>query len=240
MEITKREIIVSLAIIAVMLIFGFIIGDQIQDAQNDKNAQYYKALQIDNNTELFQYGMDTNVGNAFIYGNLKAIDTVTFDEIGGEYMWVKKEEEHYNMHTRTVPYTDSNGKTQTRTETYWSWDYHDSWSKHCDKISFCGVEFNYGKIKTPSSGYIKTINKSSHVRFKYYGVPADNDGTVYTMLSDGTITDHSVFYNNKSIDETLEHCTTNFAIVFFWIFWVLLSGAAVAGFYYLDNWWLED
>lgn len=39
---------------------------------------------------MFQYGMDTNVGNAFVYGDLKAVDTVTYPEIGGEYMYVEK------------------------------------------------------------------------------------------------------------------------------------------------------
>lgn len=240
MEITKREIIASTVILSIMLTLGFIFGDKIQDRQNDKNASYQKAIQVENNTDLFQYGMDTNVGNAFIYGDLKAVDAVTFDEIGGEYLSVKKVEEHYTMHTRTVTYTDSNGNVKTRVETYWTWDYHDSWTKHSDKISFCGVEFNYGKIKTPSRDYITTINKSSHVRFVYYGVPATSTGTVYTQLSDGTITDHSVFYNDMNIEEALNRCTTNFAIWLFWFFWILLSGAAIYGFYYLDNLWLED
>lgn len=39
---------------------------------------------------MFQYGKDTNVGNAFVYGDLKAVDTVTYPEIGGEYMYVEK------------------------------------------------------------------------------------------------------------------------------------------------------
>lgn len=149
MKITKREVIASFAIVAVMLVLGFILGDKIQDRQNDKNAEYYKAVHIDS-AELFQYGMDTNVGNAFIYGDLNAIDTVTFDEIGGEYMYVEKVEEHYNRHTRVVTRTRTvNGKTQTYTETevYYSWDYHDSWDKHSKNISFCGIDFDYGKIK---------------------------------------------------------------------------------------------
>ena len=128
MEITKREVFASIAIVAVMFVLGFVIGDKIQDRQNDVNAEYQKAVQIENNTELFQYGMSTNVGNAFVYGDLKAIDTVSFEEIGGEYLYVEKVEEHYNRHTRTVTKTRTvNGKTQTytTTEVYYSWDYHD-------------------------------------------------------------------------------------------------------------------
>ena len=71
MEITKREVITSVAIIAIMLTIGFLIGDKIEDHQNDKNAKYWKAEQI-SDKELFQYGIDTSSGNAFIYGTLQA------------------------------------------------------------------------------------------------------------------------------------------------------------------------
>ena len=108
MEITKREIIISVAIAAVMLIVGFFISGKITDMQNDKNAEYQKAVHIED-FELFRYGMDTNVGNAFVYGDLQAVDTVTFDEIGGEYLHVKKIEERYERHEREVTETDSEG-----------------------------------------------------------------------------------------------------------------------------------
>ena len=88
MEVTKREIIISIAIAAVMLTIGFFIYGKITDDQNDKNAEYQKAVHIED-SELFQYGMDTNVGNAFVYGDLRAVDVVTFDEIGGEYLYVE-------------------------------------------------------------------------------------------------------------------------------------------------------
>ena len=120
MEITKREIIASIAIVAIMFVIGFFISDKITDYENDKNAEYQKAIHIED-SELFQYGMDTNIGNAFICGNLEAVDTVTYPEIGGEYMLVEKVKEKYTMHTRT--YTVRVGKTtQTRVQTYWTWD----------------------------------------------------------------------------------------------------------------------
>jgi len=241
MEITKREIIASFAIVAVMFIFGLMISGKIEDAQNDRNAEYQKAVQIDN-TDLFQYGMDTNVGNAFVYGDLKAIDTVTFNEIGGEYMYVEKVEEHYNRHTRTVTKTKTvNGKTVTYTEkeVYYSWDYYNSWDKHSDKISFCGVEFDYGKINRPGSYYLQTIKESSRVRYKYYGVATNHTGTVYTKLANKTISDHSNFYKDCTIDKTLDICTSGAGVIVFWTLWILLSCAVVYGFYYIDNKWLE-
>ena len=121
-EITYREILASISIVAVMLLIGFVISGKISQIQDDKNAKYNKAVKIES-TDLFRYGMDTNVGNAFVYGELKAVDTVTYPEIGGEYMYVEKIEEHYNRHTRTYTTTDGKGHTRIHTEVYWSWDY---------------------------------------------------------------------------------------------------------------------
>ena len=108
--ITKREILVSIVIAALMIMFGFLISTQWSESQQESDIKYNKAIQIDNDTDLFQYGINTNVGNAFVYGELKAVDSVTYPEIGGEYMYVRKVEEHYNMHTRTVTTTDSKGE----------------------------------------------------------------------------------------------------------------------------------
>lgn len=109
METTKREVIVSTAIVAVMLTIGFFISEKIMEYQNDKNAEYQKAVHIED-SELFQHGMDTNVGNAFVYGNLEAVGTVTYDEIGGKYLYIKKVEERYERHEKWVTKKDSKGK----------------------------------------------------------------------------------------------------------------------------------
>lgn len=94
MEITKREILASVSIVAIMLFVGILISQKISEYQTDKNEIYNKAVKIES-SDLFQYGLDTDVGNAFVYGELKAVDTVTYPEISGEYMYVNKVKEHY-------------------------------------------------------------------------------------------------------------------------------------------------
>lgn len=103
-EITEREILASISIIAVMILVGILISGKISEYLMDKNEKYNKAVKIESQ-EMFQYGMDTNVGNAFVYGDLKAVDTVTYPEINGEYMYVEKVKERYTMHTRQVAHT---------------------------------------------------------------------------------------------------------------------------------------
>ena len=101
MEITKREILVAIIIVILMVIFGILIHGQIKQKIDDQNAIYNKAVKIDDETE-FKYGMKTSIGNAFVFGTLEAVDTVTYPEIGGSYIRVEKTAEKYTCHTREV------------------------------------------------------------------------------------------------------------------------------------------
>lgn len=237
--ITKREVIASFVIIAFMMIVGFFISDNMTDWQNEQNAKYQKALHIENNKDMFQYGMDTNVGNAFVYGDLTALDPVSYDEIDGEYMYIEKVKEQYTKHTRRVSYT-VDGKTRYRTETYWTWDWVGSEDKKCKNINFCGVTFDSNKIDMPSQHLIDTIKESSHIRYKYYGVSTSHTGTIFTKLADGSISDNTKFYENESIDDVLKDKTTEGWNIIFWVVWIILTGILVFGFYYLDNQWLNS
>lgn len=237
-EITKREIIASISIIAVMILIGVLISSKISEHQMDKNEIYNKAVKIES-TDLFQYGMDTNVGNAFVYGDLEAVDTVTYLEIGGEYMYVEKVKERYTMHTRTVTHTDSKGHSYTTTETYWTWDRVGSEDIKCQEISFCGITFKSSKFDIPCTDYIDAIKESSHVRYKYYGTGTKFTGTIFTELKDKTISDNTNFYNNMNIEETVERLESGGEEIVFWILWIILIIVCVFGFYYLDNKWLE-
>lgn len=239
--ITKREVIVSISIIAILLMIGVWISGAITEARLDADEMYNKAVKIDT-ADLFEYGMRTNVGNAFVYGDLKAVDTVTFPEIGGEYMFVQKITERYTRHTRTVTKTRTvNGKTQTYTEqeVYWSWDEIDRESRTCDEVTFLGVTFDSNKIDIPERNYIGRIKESSKIRYEYYGTETEHVGTIFTDLRDDTITDGTNFYKNMTIDETVEHLKAIDWTIVFWIIWIIVIGGCVYGFYYIDNRWLE-
>lgn len=202
---------------------------------------YNKAVKIES-SDMFEYGMRTNVGNAFVYGKLEAVDTVTYPEIGGEYMYIEKVKEKYTKHTRTVTKTKKvNGKTKTYTEkeTYYSWDRAGSESKKCKRISFCGVKFSVNKIDIPGTSYIETIKESSKIRYKYYGVRTRYTGTIFTELKDSTISNNSPFYSGMTIDETMDKLDSSAGNIIFWVIWVIVIGLCVFGFFYLENKWLE-
>lgn len=244
-DITVRELMFSIVIILIMLTGGFFISEKISSACDNANEQYYQAVKIDNDAEQFQYGMRTGVGNAFVKGTLSVVDPVTNSDITGEYAYIEVREEHYNQHTKQVAHTTTvNGKTRTyyTTETYYSWDYHDSWEKHGEKVAFLGVEFPYGTISMPEDYLLDTKKKSSHVRYKYYVIDTAYDGVIYTELKDNTISENTSFIQTDTIDSAVSYMASGStaAIVIFWLLWIVVIGAAVYGFCYLDNWWLED
>lgn len=242
MEIKKREVIASVVIVALMLIIGFAISEKIRQSLLEDYQVYDTAAQIDDDKELFEYGMKTNVGYAFVYGKLKALDTVSYPEVSGKYSYIRKEEQEYRLHSRTVTktYTDSNGKTQTKTEIeyYWTWDTMKTESKTSTKISFLDVEFTYEKIPFPSSHQIKIVDTGYHRRNVYYATETDFQGTIFTSLKENTI-NNTNFYKNQTIAETIENLETGTEIVIFWILWIFLIIGLVIGFYYLENKWLD-
>lgn len=235
MKITKREIIASVSIVAILISIGLVISTNIIAKQTDRNDKYNKAIHIDNDKDLFEYGMSTNVGNAFVYGELKVVDPVTYKgEVNGKYWYIEKVTERYTEHSYTT--TDDDGDTTVHY--YWTWDPVDSEQKCCKYISFLGHKFKQHKIDRPMDKYIDTVKGGYHIRYVYYGVGEKFTGTIFTKLCDNTILDKSPFYKS-TIDETQKDLTSfNWAILF-WIFWILLIIMSVYGFYYLDNNWLE-
>lgn len=234
-EITKREIIASISIIATMLIIGVLISNVISNYIMDKNEKYNKAIHV-TDTELFQYGIDTNVGNAFVYGDLKAIDTVSHNDVKGEYLYLERVKEIYTMHTRTKKV----GKSYV-TETYWTWDWAGNEELKAKKVNFLGIEFDFNKFNPPSTTYIDTVKESSHVRYKYYGYPTESKGTICANLNkENLLGDSKVdFTQNKTIEETLSDYENSWLLIIFWCIWIFIIGIVVYGFYYLDNNWLN-
>ena len=101
------------------------------------------------------------------------------------------------------------------------------------ELILIAVKFHF-LVKT----YIDTLSGGYHIRFEYYGVPAVNKGTIFTNLKDKTI-NNTKYYNNMDLEEAFRYVTTHFPMWLFWVLWIMLTGAAVFGFCYLENRWLE-
>ena len=240
-EVTVKECILGSAIIFILLTIGLLISDKIYEAKLDAEKRYNIAIKINDNADLFTYGMETDIGDAFVYGTLKAVDTVSYPEITGNYMFVKKVKEKYTMHTRQVAHTRTvNGKTQTyyTTETYWTWDYAGEEHKKSKQIQFLNSIFNTELISLPSDYYITTVKESSHVRYKYYGVDTEHKGTIFTTLYNNTITPCE-FYKDMDIERTVEYLKFFDFRFLFWFIWIILICGAVYAFVYAENNWMN-
>lgn len=238
-EITPREILASITIIAVMLVWGMVISNSIDNHILDQNEEYNRAIKIKND-DVFKYSMETNVGNAFVYGKLKPVDTVTYKEIVGKYYYIKKIKEIYTRHEKKITETDRRGRKHTRIKVWYSWDEVARDDKTCKSIIFAGRKFNTNKISFIDDSYIRTIYKWSKVRYKYYGMKANPiKGTIYTKLKNNTIS--KCTFHRSNLKNTVEQykADSRFAKFLFWIAWLVFIGVVVFGFYYIDNDWLE-
>lgn len=237
-EITKREVIASISILAIMLILGILIGDKVNDMIQDDNARYYKAYKINEDEDLFKYCIDTNVGNAFVYGELKAKYPITHKNVKGKYMILEEVREEYTMHTRTVTYT-VNGKTKTKLETYWTWDRVGSETYQSKEILFLGKTFKISKFRIPDTTYIDTVSGGYHIRYKYYGLEPNFKATLFCDLRNNDIgKDRIDVYRGRQINETLEYLANDSFIYVYWFLWICLTIGVIYMFYYADNKWL--
>lgn len=216
-----------------------------------QEAERYATATVIEDEKQFRYGMDTSFGSALVYGDLMTGSPVTYDEIGGGYIYIEKVKEHYTRHTRTVTRTDSNGKKHTETEVYYTWDRVWSDCRQTDTVTFCGSEFTYDTFSLPthrlSLSEAGIRNKMNYIyqgfddRF-YYNVTDNNiSGTVLANLEDGTMVSRSYLYENMRPAEVIESKQGNETVplIVFWVIWVLLIGGCVVGFVYLDNRWLD-
>lgn len=250
MRIKKREVLFSVIIVLVMIFIGIFVSDAILQGAVSKSESYRTATVI-KNTDQFYYGMDTNFGNVLVYGDVSSNSSVTYDEIGGGFIYIEKNKEEYTRHTRTVTKTDSNGKKRTETEVYYTWDHVWSDRRHVEEIIFQGRTFPYESIELPAERLnldsVGVDNRMNYIyvgsddRYYYNVVPMPMTGTIYTSLQNGTINDSSALFRDMTPEQVIAHMEQNETIytVVFWVIWVLLTCGAVCAFLYLENKWLD-
>lgn len=248
-KVTKREIIVALAISLILIGFGILISNAISDNIMEDNEKYFKALKIDKDENTFKYAIKTNIGWIMSYGKVTVVDGVKSDVLDGTYMKIKCVKERYTRHTRQVAHTRtvSDGKGGTRTETYYTtevyytWDYSGEHIDMAQKYNFLGVEFSTSDICFGNESHVKTVKESSDVRYQYYVIPAEFEGTMFGLANNNSLVQKS-FYHNQTINSIIKGKENDdkWAVAGFWIGWILLIGLIDFGYVYLENKYLED
>ena len=263
-EVTLGEVLVSIVIVLVLVLFGVLISNKITSSIEKRNEKYEGVIQLANNeSDLFKYSMQTNVGNALVNGEFKAFNAISLDELKTEYAYIEKIKERYTQKTKVETYEDENGNTHSKTVTYEEWDIVGSEEYYCDQLLFLGLAFDTSKFDI--SSYINRLRLSSDtvsnnyqnkernnylyedstifacvgdVRYKYRVIPTEFSGTIFAKLSNNNITpidSKQIVIHNQSIDEFLESINNESkeASIIFWIFWVI--GICILVFVFVMN-----
>lgn len=241
-QITLREVLFSVFLFGILMLIGALISGCIKSHVHNKNLVYYQAAQIKNNPEEFQWALETDIGNAFVEGKLKAIEPVTHEKLGFDVLSYTATYQHYNMHTRLVTRTrtDSKGRshTYTTTETYWSWDTYKRENDNVKKVEFSGVEFNVDKFDLGGFYKTKVVSNGHNDRIVYEYIPTEITGSFYGEIKYKTISGKINLYD-LSIEKLYEDFTSSCFNLVFWIIWVIFSIILMFVFYVHENYWLE-
>lgn len=243
MEITKREILASVTILAIMVGLGVWLSAPILSKATERYLAVASSV-VANTDDEFDYISRTNAGRFLANGTLSAIDTVRLEELPGVYSSVKKVKEEYRLHTQVYTTTDGKGHTTTHTRTYHSWDEVKHWNYKAERAMFRGKEFKIDevyrvRIQKDTIIKVKTKMFENDTRYVYYTAPVSFDGVMLGSAMNRKY-EEPKFINGLTAEEYIKNTERklNGNTVLFWILWSLLTAGMIAGFYALENKWL--
>lgn len=244
-QLTLRELLFSMLIAGVMAVVGYFTASVIEQNVHAKQLEYRQAAQIENSEDEFKLALETDIGNAFVEADLKAVDKVKHEKLHGEWLAIDASYEKYTKHTRVVYYTvtDSKGHShqKTRTETYWTWDRYDSKHLKAKQVNFSGVIFPTAKFDLSwCSRHEDTVSIGWHKRIVFDTIPAKMHGTVFTKLADKTVSDRTLFWKDQDLKTAYEECVSSYAVMIFWTIWIAATIGLLITFFVIENDWLED
>lgn len=265
-ELTVREAIFGIGILAVYIMLGFFIHGKIQTAIDNRNMRYANAYFTQDDATFVQ-AYETEQGtDIFAYGTLEAVRPVTVGDWmaqwdkrdnglltamkpiqTNQYSYIYIEKEHYTKHTRQVAHHHTvNGKTHTTytTETYYTWDNVWSYRLCCAGETFCGVRFPYGTIKF--NGYHQVgYERRGNDRWYIMATPPKCSGIAFLHVDNKNVGTDNKLYERPNTVEACEalredmYCG-NWPIILFWILFVIIGIALVIMWAMFDNDWLNN
>lgn len=242
-RVTLREALFSIFLFGVLMLIGSLISGYIKSYVHNKHLVYKQAMQIRNNPDEFKWAMATDVGHVFVEGQLKSVGTVTHPKLNIDVTEYSAVYQHYNMHTRPVTRTMSDGKGRSRTyttiETYWTWDTYKRKHDSVTNVVFSGVEFDYKKFILDDFYKSKTVENGYHDRIVFNYIPSELHGSLFGEIKYKTL-DGKIKLSDVSLDNLYKHYTTSILNTIFWIFWSIISVVLIILFYIFENKWLED
>lgn len=241
-EVTIREVFIGLLGAVLLCSIGFFIATSIHNGVTEANEPYLRALKVDKDVDLFDHALNTNVGYTLSEGYLETPKPVKNSNIKGEYLSIIEIEEHYVMKTRVVTET-VNGKTRTRTETYWVWEEVGRNRQDASTFTFLGKEFSTNLIKLSMHRQTNTVSKGiiSDVRYIYKTIPTSFNTSLFFKTSEKTLS-KTALYPNKTIKQVVEmkENAADKSVTVFWVSWIMVILIGVFVFVAMENRFLND
>lgn len=227
-ELSPKEILLSVIFFLLSIALAIFVNPFVMDAFVDDMRIYQNALQIDNDTNQFQYANTTKVGNVFAFGRMNALNPVVLPELLGQWSMIEKVEEEYTRHSREVCNGyDSAGKcTGYRTEYYYTWDRNQSWTFSSSDFEFLSVSFPITSLEispqfrlelsqaTTSPQYLNLVNDNciyekdswwasvGDLRYYYNVLPLNFNASMFVTFNNDDI--HAKMYYERNRDQVLE------------------------------------
>lgn len=235
-EVTRREIYVSMIGLCIAIIIGFSIATAIQNHQDESNKKYHQAIQLADSTK-FNYAFKTDAGHTLSYGTVSAIGSVS-DRNVGPYMSIHRVHERYTKHYRTV--CSGEGKDRhCHQEAYWTWDFQGSKDWCVGQLRFLGRTFRFSEFAAlPKERYVTTDNYAYHNRYVYYARPLQYTGTLYANIV-GHGLYNPEFKDNVGLDTAVDEFSSKYGVVIFWIVFAIVVGIVIIIFVVAENKWLN-
>lgn len=136
--------------------------------------------------EDFNNALKDNIGLAFVYGDIEAVDPVSIESIKGEGAFVKER----TMVCRT-----------TGRSSYWA--ITDENERTCQTVRIFGHEFSSDRIDWTDAAKIGEPEIDAGTKVEYYKANTKQTGTLYTSFENGTISENSKFYNEATPESLL-------------------------------------
>lgn len=210
----KKILLVVVAIF--ILVLGVVLGITYKKHTEENNLEYEKAMLT---TDLSNIGYNKHI---FAEGTISTSNPVSFEEVGGEYIYMEKV--FYKKKMTTQTYT-SNGKTKTRRVRKWR-KQGEAETKWTDSITFCNKEYKTSEFELPSANYITEIKTGTYEKYKYNGISNNIKGTLYIHMNENGEIVEERFYEGVTSKELQERYMNNssFGMVVIILIAIGLSG----------------
>ena len=247
------EILFSIIFVILFCTLGIVVTSIVSDTLEEYNESVRKSAKL-KTVEMFVYGKNTHVGDAYTIANIDSYAPVTLEELRKEYMYIEQVFEHNTEHTRVV----STGKT-SRIEHYYTWDETKTDIYNDDIVLFNGVEVSFDdvgnldlckdtlklsednifgyKTKRISENYVYI---DSDDRYYYKVIPKSLSGAATVSLQDGEV-DNIRYSDAVDVDTLVKRDTANSTgiCILLWGILLILCGFVVYMFVGRENEWLE-